>query len=129
MLDAAGMRAELETFPEGATGRVFGIVNGDAVAAVAVHHGEARDVRRAVADVDHVFKRDRALLVRHVIVHVLIVGEHAFVDAEKELGFGRVGNDAFREADAAFGVFAEFAAENRFDERLQPRAVEQRFQA
>ena len=123
VLDAAGVGGELETLPKRATGAVLGIIDCDALAAIAGHDGEAGDIGRAVADVDHVFKRNRPLLGGHVVVHILVVTKHALVDAEEELRLGGVGNGALGEADAAFRVFAEFAAEHGFHIGLQTRAV------
>ena len=87
MLDASGMSGELEAFPEGFAASIRWIVDGDALATVACHHSEAGDVCGAIPDVDHVFKWDRTLIWGHVIVHVLVVVEHALVDAKEELGF------------------------------------------
>lgn len=115
----AGVGGELEAFPEGSAGGVFGVVNGNTLAAVACHDGETGDIGRAVTDVNHVFKGDGPLVGRHVVVHVLIVGEHAFVDAEQELSLGGVGDGAFGEADASFRILAEFAAKHGFYIGLQ----------
>ena len=73
VFDTAGMSGKLETFPEGLTGGVFGIIDRDALTAIPRHDGEAGDIGRAVADVNHVLKRDRALVGGHVVVDVLVV--------------------------------------------------------
>ena len=82
MFDASGMSGELEAFPEGFAAGICWVVDGDALAAVACHHSEAGDIGGAIPDVDHVFKGDRTLFWGHVIVHVLVVVEHALVDAK-----------------------------------------------
>jgi hypothetical protein len=82
------------------------IVNRDGVAAVLADDGEARHVRRAVADVDHVVERHRAQFGGHVVVHVLRKIEQAFIDAEEELRLLRVADDALGKGDAPFASSA-----------------------
>ena len=60
------------------------------------HHREARHVCRPVADVDHVIKRDRPQIRRHVVVHILRILQHPLVDPEQELRLQSVGNQELR---------------------------------
>jgi len=129
VLDAVGVVAELVALAEGAARLVIGIVNGDGLSAVTAHDGEAGDVGRAVADVNHVGERNAALRFGHVVVDVVIGFQHAFVDAEKVLRFRRVADDLFREADLAGFVLREFAAEDSFDVIFQIAAIEKRLEA
>lgn len=112
VFDSSGMGAELEALAETPAGGIVRVIDCDGLAAIAVEHGEARDIGRAIANVNHVFEGDGAEFRGHVIVDVLIVAEHALVDAEEELRFGRVGDGALGEADAAVAIFAEFATED-----------------
>lgn len=97
----------------------------DGVAAVLPHDGEARDVGRPVADVDHVLERHRPEVGRHVIVHVLRVVEHALVDAEEELRLLRVADHALGKCDAPRRVLGKLAGENRAHMRRETRAFDQ----
>lgn len=115
-------------FEGGATGLV-GIVDGNAVAAVFFHESEAGDIGGAIADIDHVLERDGTEFRGHVVVDVFVGLEHAFVDAEEELSFGGVADDALGEADAAVGVFAEFAAKDFLHVRGELGAVKEGFEA
>ena len=106
-------RAELVTLFEGTPQRIVRVVNRDGLSAMLPHHGETWHVGRAVADVDHVLERYRPKLGRHVVVHVLRVIEHPFVDPEKELRLLRVADDAARKGDPSFAVLRKFASEDR----------------
>lgn len=56
MFDPLGMAGKLIAFAEGIAASILGIVDGDAVASVAVHHGETWNVGWAIANVDHVLE-------------------------------------------------------------------------
>ena len=90
---------------------------------------KAGDIGGTVADVDHVFEGDGAKGSGDVVIDVLGEVEEAFIDAEKELGFLGVGDDAFGESDSAFGVFGEFATEDGADMGSDRRAFDERFEA
>ena len=89
---------------------------------------KAGDIGGTVADVDHMFKGNWAKVGGDVVIDVLGKVEEAFVDAEKELGFLGVGDDAFGESDPAFGVFGEFATEDCADMGSDRRAFDERFE-
>ena len=90
VFDASGVAAELEGLAERAAAGVVRIVHRDAMATVSVHHREAGHIRRAVAHVHHVLEWDGPQVHGHVVIDVLLVAEHALVDAEQKLGFGGV---------------------------------------
>jgi len=93
------------------------------MAAVAFHQREARHVRGPIADINHVLKRDGAQFVCHVVIHILMRFQHAFVDAEDVLRLGRVADNALRESDAAILILAELTAKDAPHKRCQRRAV------
>jgi hypothetical protein len=109
VFDATGVGRELEAFPEGSATAVSGIVDGDALATIPRHHCEARHIRGAIPYIDHVFKWDRPVVGRHVVVDVLVIVQHALVDAEKELSLSRVRDGALGEADATLRILTVFA--------------------
>ena len=119
---AVGVGGELVALLETRARGVFRVVNRDGPPARALHHGEARNVGRPVAHVDHVLERDRAELLRHVVVHVVRRFEHPLVDAEEELRLLRVADHPFGEDDASVGVLRVFAAEDFAHVRLDAAA-------
>ena len=125
VFDAVGVGAELVTFFETDALGIVGVVNGDGLAAVLFHDGEAGHVGRAVADVDHVRERDGANIGVHVVVDVLGHVEQAFVDPEEKLRLLRVTDYALRKGDPAFVVLGKFAAKNRAHVGLKAAAIEQ----
>ena len=70
-VNEATTRAARVAHGKSGTLRIVRIVNRDRLAAVFLHDRETRNVGRAVADVDHVRKRNRPNVGLHVIVHVL----------------------------------------------------------
>ena len=88
VLDPTRMGTKLIAFAKTSPRIVVGIVNRDGATAIAIHHREARNVGWPITDVDHVLKRDRPHLRWHVIVHILIIPQHALVDPEQILGLG-----------------------------------------
>ena len=129
VLNPVGMDAELVAFFETRTGGIFRIVNGDGLSAAAAHDGEAGNISRAVADINHVGKWDGAEFGGEVVVHILGHVEHAFVDAEEVLGFLGVADDAAGEADATEGIFGKFASEDRADVGGEAAAFEEGLEA
>ena len=129
VLDAVGVGAQLITLAETVAGGVIRIVNGDGLPAELLHDGEAWDVGRAVADIDHIRKGHGAQVGRHMVVHVLTEIEEALVDAEKILRLLGVGDDALGEGDAAFVIGGELAPEDFLHKRLQRTAINQRLHA
>lgn len=129
VFDAVCEGGKLVALFEGSAAGLVGIVDGDAMAAVFFHEGEAGHVGGAVSDIDHVLEGNGAEFRGHVIVDVFVRFEHAFVDAEEELGLRGVADDALGEADAAVAVFTEFAAEDFFDVGGEFGTVEEGFQA
>ena len=125
---AVGIGSQVIALAEAAARFVLRIVHGHGVAAVPAHNGEAGHVRGAVADVDHVGEGNRAHVLRHVVVHVLVVIQHALVDAEEVLGLRGVGNDPLGKVDVAV-LLAELAPEHGLEIGAQGRAVNQGFQA
>ena len=129
VLDAVGVSRELIAFAEAAARLVLVVVDGDGIAAVLFHDGEAGHVGGPVAEVDHVRERDGPHVGGHVVVDVLAEVEEAFVDAEEVLRFLSVGDDALGKGDATFAVGGEFAAEDFLDERAESGAVDERLHA
>lgn len=125
VFDPPSMGAELEAFAETSARFIVGIVNGDRLSAVTIEHGETGDIGGAITYVDHIFKRDGAEFGGHVIIDILVVAEHAFVDTEEELRLGGVGDGTLGEADAAIAIFAEFAAKDGLHVRVQAGAIEE----
>lgn len=129
VFDPIGEGGELIAFLEAGAVFLVGIINGEGVPAVFFHQGEAGHVGGAVTDINHVLKWDRAQLGSHVIIHVFVGLQHAFVDAEEILRLGGVADDAFGESDASVLILAELAAEDFFDVRRELAAVEQGLEA
>ena len=129
VLHPPGVGRKLVALAETAAARVVRIVNRDRVPAALVHQREAGHVGRPVTDVDHVLEGHRPQVGRHVVVHILVMLQHALVDAEQELGLRRVRDRPLRKADVALRILAELAAEDRLHLRRQPAAVEQRLEA
>ena len=124
-----GMCRQLEAFAEAVSRFVARIVNRDAVTTVSFHQGEARNVSRTIADIDHILKWHRALFGRHMVIHILAVVEHPFVDAEKVLRLGGVTDDPTRKSNNAVLVLCKLTTKNRFDMRRYTAAIEQGLQA
>ena len=126
---AVGVGVELVAFAEARAGLVLRVIDGDGVAAVFAHEREAGDIGGAIADVDHALKGDGAEVARHVIIHILMRKEQAFVNSEDELGLRGVADDTLREADAAFAIFRELTAEDGLHMGPQRAAFQQFLQA
>ena len=124
MFNTVGVGGKLVTFAETGTLRIVRVVNGNRLAAVSFHDSKTGHVGRPVADVNHVWKRDRPDIGVHVIVHVLRHVEQAFVNSKQELRFLSVTDDAFWKSDPALFVLGKFAAENGAHVRLQPAAIQ-----
>ena len=71
-------------------------MHGDRVAAVLFQQSHARHVGVAVAEIDHVGKRNGPRVFRHVAVDALAQILDALVDAEQVLRLAGVGDDALR---------------------------------
>ncbi len=127
--DAVSARAQLVAFLETETRGIVRIVNGDRLASVSAHHGEARNVGRSIADINHAGKRDGAKLRSHVVIYILAHVEHALVDAEQELRFLRVANDATRKGDSPLRVFGKLASEDGPHVGRQFASVQDRLQS
>ncbi len=124
---AVGIGGQVIAFAETAPGFILRIIYGYGVASVPAHDGEAGNVRRAVADVNHIGERNGAHVFRHVVVYVLVVIQHSLVDAEKVLGFCGMGDDSLGKIDVAV-LLAEFASEYGLEIRAQGGTVNQGFQ-
>ena len=116
-------RFEGVAFLETAAGFIIRVINGHAQASLLAHHGEAGHIGGAIAYVNHVPEGNRSQFAVHVVVHILDVVEHALVDPKEVLCFAGVGDDSFREADAAI-FFAEFATENFAHVRADDGAIQ-----
>lgn len=106
------MGAELVAFFETCARGIFGIVNGNRLAAITTHDREARHIGRPVTDINHVLKRNRTQCGIHVVIHILIEFQHAFVDAEEKLGLLGMADCAFGKCDAVVLIGGEFATED-----------------
>ena len=129
VLDPVGVGGELIALLEADPRLVLRIVNRDGAAAGLFHHGEAGDIGRSVADIDHVLERDGPQFGRHVVVDVLREVEHALVDTEEKLRLLRVADDALGEGDMSFVILRVFAAENFAHIRFDAAADDKFFQS
>jgi hypothetical protein len=106
-------RCQIKAFPETRSFFVVRIVDRDRLATIFLDDGEARNIGWPVAHVDHIQKRNRADIVRHVVVHVLSQVQQAFVDPKKILRLLSMADDPFRKGDAPIGIFGVLAAKDR----------------
>src|ERR1700736_3098141 len=125
VLHSIGVRGKLITFPEPGPLRVIGIVNRNSLAAVFLHHRKTRHIGGTISNVNHVWKRDRANLGIHVVVHVLRHVEQSLVDPKQELRLLSMTDHAFGKSDSPLFILGKFAAENCADVRRETAAVDQ----
>lgn len=115
---------KLKAFMEAGFTGVLRIIDCDGVPAISSHQGEAGDIRRSVAYIDHVFERDGPHILGHVVIYILVVGKHALIDAEQELGLCRMRDYSFWKGDFPIRL-AEFATKDSFHVWLQGGAIKQ----
>ena len=130
MVDAARLPQSVVLLELGTHG---GIVDGVGPAAALLDDGEARDVARAVGDVDHVLERDAAILRGDLGVDVdRGVAVRALVDLEDGTGLGGVVDHDADLGDLGGGIeghlllLEETGAEGVLDEFAGPDGVDVR---
>lgn len=123
VFDPVRQGAQLVAFAEAGAAGFIRIVNGDGVPTVAFHEGETGDIGGTISHIDHVFERDGPQFGVHVIIHIFMWLQHAFVDAEDVLSFGGVADDAFGKADASILILAKLTAEDALYVRGQGTSV------
>jgi hypothetical protein len=129
MADTIRVRGKVVALFETGPARVIRVVHGDGMAAVFSHNREAGDIGWTIPDIDHVGKRDRPNLIRHVVIDILRHVQKAFVDPEQVLRLLRVTDDAFREGDLSFGILSVLATEDLSQIGTELAALNQNFQS
>ena len=113
---------------EALAGGVVGVVHRNTGAALLAHDSEAGDIRGPIAQVYHVAEGNGAEVGIHVVVDVLRIVNHPFVDAEEKLCLGGVRDDTLGEADAAVAL-AELAGKHLPEVGADNRTVDESLNA
>ena len=112
MTDTIGVSGKVIALLETCSAKIIGIVDGDRVTTVFAHNRKTGHVGWTVPDVNHVWKRNRADFVRHVVIDVLGHVEQTLINPKQVLGLLGVADDAFWKGDSTFRILRVFAAED-----------------